>query len=236
MAKDIVPELLEKIVKDFNNRYKNNKDIATLLNKLNKRGVTYEEAHKYAIAIGDILSRVFKVNLSSKILPDGRMYFNIGERIVGSTLTNNYNLVSDYTTEIQNILNEEAGLGIKAKVPEINQDRINGIVNRLDSELNFDDIKWILDEPVVNFTQSVVDDFVEVNSGFHENLGMKPKIIRTTTGDCCDWCANLAGTYDYNEVKSGNSDVFRRHEYCRCTIEYIPGDGTIQNVKDKTWR
>ncbi len=172
MAKDIVPELLEKIVKDFNNGYKNNKEIATLLNKLNKRGVTYEEAHKYATEIGDILSRVFKVNLSSEILTDGRMYFNIGERIVGSTLTTNYNLVSDYTTEIQNILNEEAGLGIKAKVPDINQDRINGIVNRLDSELDFDKVKWILDEPIVNFTQSVVDDFVEVNSGFHENLGM----------------------------------------------------------------
>lgn len=33
---------------------------------------------------------------------------------------------------------------------------------------------------------------------------------------------------------SGNN-VFRRHKYCRCLVEYDAGDGTKQNVHTKRW-
>lgn len=31
------------------------------------------------------------------------------------------------------------------------------------------------------------------------------------------------------------ADVYRRHERCRCRVEYDPGDGRRQNVWDKKW-
>ena len=31
-------------------------------------------------------------------------------------------------------------------------------------------------------------------------------------------------------------DVFRRHDFCRCVVEYTPGDGKWQNVYNKKWK
>ncbi len=65
-------------------------------------------------------------------------------------------------------------------------------------------------------------------------MGLKPKIIRRTTFKCCEWCDNLAGTYTYPDVPS---DVYRRHENCRCTVIYDPADGskTVQDMRSKKW-
>lgn len=160
------------------------------------------------------------------------MYYNIANRVITPTLTDNYNLVSDVTSEIQTSLNEAAGIGIKAVKPELNQDRIDGIINRISSEDNYDDVSWILDEPVKNFSQSIVDDFVKANAEFHAKAGLQPKIVRKLAGNCCKWCSRLAGTYTYPDVPK---DVYRRHERCRCTVNYYPVDGKIQNVHTKQW-
>lgn len=161
------------------------------------------------------------------------MYYNIANRVITPTLTDNYNLVSDVTSEIQTSLNEAAGIGIKAVKPELNQDRIDGIINRISSEDNYDDVSWILDEPVKNFSQSIVDDSVKANAEFHAKAGLQPKIVRKLAGNCCKWCSILAGTYTYPNVPK---DVYRRHERCRCTVNYIPINGKVQNVWTKEWR
>lgn len=155
------------------------------------------------------------------------MYYNIANRVITPTLTDNYNLVSDVTSEIQTSLNEAAGIGIKAVKPELNQDRIDGIINRISSEDNYDDVSWILDEPVKNFSQSIVDDSVKANTEFHAKAGLQPKIVRKLAGKCCEWCTKLAGTYSYPDVPK---DVYRRHENCVCVLDYIPQKGKIQNI------
>jgi len=68
------------------------------------------------------------------------------------------------------------------------------------------------------------------NAEFHYKSGMSPKIIRKETGKCCKWCKNLVGTYRYPDVPK---DVYRRHQNCRCTVEYIPKKGVRQDVHTK---
>ena len=88
------------------------------------------------------------------------------------------------------------------------------------SDDSFENVQWVFDEPIKNFTQSVVDDTVKANVDFQYKLGMQPKIIRKSTGNCCDWCEALVGEYDYpDEVPK---DVYRRHKFCRCTVEHRP--------------
>lgn len=130
------------------------------------------------------MSQSFAKNLSSEVLPAGKMYYNIADRILNSTSGKNYELISDYTKYVQTKLNREVGLNIKAINPSVNQGKIDGIVNRIAMEDNYDDIAWILDEPVVNFSQSVVDDIIKANADFHNKLGLKPKIERISTGKC----------------------------------------------------
>ena len=230
---DIAPELLKKIQADFQSEFDKSKMISGLYAKVRDGTATYQEANDFAIEVGEILAGAYKNNLSADVLPDGKMYYNIAQRIINPTMENNYNLITDVTNQVQQSLNEAANIGIKPITPELNHDRIDGIINRVSSEDNFDDVAWILDEPVKNFSQSIVDDSIHENAEFHSKAGMSPKIVRKLAGGCCDWCRAVAGTYSYPDVPK---DVYRRHQRCRCTVNYHPGDGKVQNVHSKLWK
>lgn len=113
---------------------------------------------------------------------------------------------------------------------------MKGIIDRVSDSEVFDEIKWILDEPIVNFSQSIVDDTVKVNADFHFKNGFTPKIIRQTRGKCCAWCEKLVGVYEYEKVKDTGNDVFRRHRHCDCTVEYVPDKHRKQNIHSKKWQ
>lgn len=228
--KDIAPELLEAIESEFADSVLQSKTIQRLQKLIDTGTATYAEANDYAIEVGEILATAFKNHLSSDVLPNGRMYYNIAERILSPTLGHNHELISDTVMKIQADLNKAAGLGIMSIQPPLNQDRIKGIIDRVSSEEHFDDIAWILQEPVVNFSQSIVDDSIKVNADFHSRSGLSPKIIRKSTGKCCDWCNAVVGTYSYPDVPK---DVYRRHRFCKCTVDYDPGDGKRRNVHTK---
>lgn len=229
---DIAPELLERIRQDFNNAYTNSEKITSLLAKVKAGRATYAEANEYAVELGEILASAYNKNITSAVLPDGQMYYNIAKRIIEPTMSNNYNLIADISMQVQKSLNETAGIGIKAIRPELNSDRIDGIVNRISSEA-FENVKWLLNEPVKNFSQSVIDDSIKANSEFQGKAGLTPRIVRKLSGECCEWCARLAGKYTYPDVPP---DVYRRHQRCRCTVDYDPGSGKVQNVHSKQWK
>lgn len=231
--KDIAPDLLKAIQDDFKERVKTNAKVRNALKAMKSKNATFKDANSFAETIGDILAESFKKNIRSELLPDERMYYNIAERVVGESLKNNYNLVSEYSADVQTLLNRKANLGLKGIKPQYNADKAKGIINRISSEEKYEDISWILEEPVTNFTQSIVDDTIKRNAEFQYKAGLKAKIIRKSTGHCCDWCEELAGEYEYPDVPK---DVYRRHRFCRCTVEYEPGNGRRQNVHSKKWR
>lgn len=232
MVEDVVPGLLKQIKTDFERGQLSSSTIKGLLDKLGQKQANYLDANDYAIEIGGILSKVLGSSLSNDTLPDGKMYYNIANRLLNETLGRNYELVSDYASEIQKNLNQEAKIGLAVQHPELNQDRIDGLVNRLSSEESFDKVSWLLGEPIVNFTQSIVDDSIRKNAEFHAKAGLSPKIVRRESGNCCDWCKEVAGTYTYPKVPK---NVYRRHQRCRCTVDYHPGNGKKQNVWTKKW-
>lgn len=232
MVEDVVPGLLKQINTDFERGQLSSSTIKGLLDKLGQKQANYLDANDYAIEIGGILSKVLGSSLSNDTLPDGKMYYNIANRILNETLGRNYELVSDYASEIQKNLNQEAKIGLAVQHPELNQDRIDGLVNRLSSEESFDKVSWLLGEPIVNFTQSIVDDSIRKNAEFHAKAGLSPKIVRRESSNCCDWCKEVAGTYTYPKVPK---NVYRRHQRCRCTVDYHPRNGKKQNIWTKKW-
>ena len=229
---DIVTGLLEKIQKDFFESAENNPELKRLLLLLTNGKANFIDAHEFAVSLGRLISEALQQNISSAVLPDGKMYYNIAERILNDVLGTNHRMVSSYAMRVQETLNKEAGIGLKSIQAPINQARIDSLINRLAYENTFDDVSWILGEPVVNFSKNVVDKHIQVNADFHYNAGLKPKIIRSTDGNCCAWCSKIAGVYAYPNV---NKDVFRRHDRCNCTVDYHPGDGKKQNVWSKKW-
>ena len=70
--KDIAPELLERIRADFR----------ALLGDAKPAADTYAAAADYAELVGSALAEAFRRNLTADALPDGRLYWNIADRVV----------------------------------------------------------------------------------------------------------------------------------------------------------
>lgn len=229
---DIAPELLDKIRESFRRNIEQNQQAAALLKQIEAGNATYAKAGDYAYEIGAALADAFAAHLSSAVLPDGKMYQNIAEKVVEPLLKENHDLVSAAAVQVQQALNEAAGIGLKAQTVELNTDRVQGIVRKVANAPAFDDVAWALNEPVKTFSQAVVDDTLKKNVEFQDKAGLRPKIIRRAEFKCCEWCSQMEGTYTYPDVPE---DIYRRHERCRCVVEYDPGSGKRQNIHTKKW-
>lgn len=232
MDNDIVPSLVEKIKKDFSEQTINSQKLKSVFSLLKNSKATYKNVNEFAIEIGEILANVLDSNVNVGVLPDGKMYFNIADRLLNETLKNNYDLISNFAIDVQEQLNKEAGIKIRGQKPDFNQDRVNGLVNKIAVADDFNEVKWVLGEPIVNFSQSVVDDVIKANVEFHAKSGLRPRITRTLVGHACGWCKKLAGSFDYYDLPD---DIYRRHERCKCIVEYKPSDGRKQNIWSKAW-
>lgn len=226
MNKDIVPGLLEEIKKAFLNKSRESRMLQDKLFALRNNKASYKDANEFAEELGEILADTFKDKIKTEDLPDGKMYYNIAQRIIDPNMHMTYDMVGDYSKEVQALLNQEAGISIKALKADLNQDRIDKIVEKVCSYDSYDDGKWLLDEPMVNFSQSIVDDTIKKNADLHYQAGLSPKIERYTNGKCCDWCDKLAGIYNYEDVKNTGNEVFRRHRHCDCLVIYDPKNGS----------
>ncbi|VNT15803.1 gp35 [Streptococcus pneumoniae] len=233
MENDVLPGILQEVQERFERDFGKSEIVRNAFATLKAKKTTYKTANEFAIEIGDILSKALGTSLSADKLPDGKMYYNIAQRLLTDVLGRNHELVSDYARDVQKNLNDEAKIGLKVQVPELNLDRIAGIVNRFSSEDNFEDVSWLLGEPIVNFTQSIIDDTIRKNAEFHAKTGLVPTISRHSTRRCCKWCDSLVGNYIYGEEPA---NFYRRHQHCTCVIDYHPKNGKVQNSWTKKIR
>lgn len=235
MDKDIVPALLEAIQKDFDNGHATSKQIQQLLSLLAEDKATYLQANNYAVEVGKLLSKVLKNKVTADALPNGKMYFNIAEKLFSATLKNNYDLITDYSSKVQSKVNNDAGIRLKAQTPKLNQDRVDGLIKAAANAKDFEEISRLLGDPIVNFSQSVVDDTIKANAEFLDKAGFKSKIKRIAVGRACKWCRNLEGVYDYPHTPE---EIYHRHENCRCRVDYFPNGKRSrykQNVHSKKY-
>lgn len=232
MENDVLPSILQEVQERFERDFGKSEIVRNAFATLKAKKATYKTANEFAIEVGEILSKALGASLSADKLPDGKMYYNIAQRLLTDVLGRNHELVSGYARDVQKNLNDEAKIGLKVQVPELNLDRIAGIVNRFSFEENFEDVSWLLGEPIVNFTQSIIDDSIRKNAEFHHQSGLQPEIVRKSYFHCCEWCQEVQGIYKYPRVPK---DVYRRHQHCRCTVDYDPKSGKTQNVWTKKW-
>ena len=212
---DIVPELLQKIKKDFAKALKGRTII-----ELKEQAIdsdSYEDAEKYADEVGKILSECLRRYVVAEELPDGKMYYNIASRIMSALLLDEHNEAIEVAEQVQENINARGGIGLKAITGQFNSDRAKGIIERLALAEGIEEISWIFDEPIKNFAMAAVDDTAKQNADFQSEVGLKPIIIRTAEANCCPWCSALAGTYESDKAPA---DVWKRHENCRCVINY----------------
>lgn len=232
MNDDIVPGLLKRIKQEFEVGVIDSKIIQKAIDELSKGKADFKTVNHYARELGNILSVALQKNITIDTLPNGQLHFNIIDRILNDTLKENFRLINDFSNDVESLLNQKANIHLAVKHPKISQDRIDGLVKKMLEYETFKEAQWLLGPSIVNFSQSVADDFIKTNVDFHAKTGLKPKIRRSVVGKCCDWCEQKAGTYDYPVP----NDVYLRHRNCDCLVEYFPGNGRVQNSHTKTWR
>ena len=232
-VKDIVLGVYNEIEKSFDLKTKESNIIKNKLKALKNKKANYKDANEFAVEIGNILADTFQDKIKTGDLPDGKMYYNIAKRLIEPNMVRNHDLVSEYSKEVQSLLNKQANISIQEQKADLNQDRIDKLVDKITRYDSYEDGKRLLNEPVINFTQAVVDETIKKNANLHYKNGLTPKIIRKEHGKCCDWCKEIVGTYSYPDVPE---DIYRRHRYCRCTVDYYSGDGKRQDVWSKKWK
>ncbi|MCD8207091.1 MAG: hypothetical protein LUD72_04045 [Bacteroidales bacterium] len=237
MAADVGIELYEKITADLTSLVNHDPEITRLFKKVTLGTATHVDTHNYATRLGELTTEVLQKYLNAGNLPNGTLYYNIAESTVGQVLLDNYGRVNGFGGEIQDILNQEAGLGLKSVPGEYNSGRIHDLVSNIANCDELDHARELLGEPIVNTTQSYADALVKANADFHYECGLTPIIRRAAHPDCCKWCAALEGVYQYPLEE--DSDVYHRHENCRCVTTYHPSEGKhrgqAQDVWTKTW-
>ena len=186
--------------------------IGVLWARLHEKGAGYKEAHDYALRVGTVTGQVLK-----KYQPEDLSEWDLDDLIPG-TLGLNHAMVATACTEAQKNLNLKARVGIRPQVPKFDGNRAFGLVEAVRKR---GEIGPLFYDQLTNFDQNVVDQAIKDNADVQSGAGLHPKIVRTAEAHCCKWCDDLAGTYDYDDVRATGDPVWARHDNCRCLIEYV---------------
>ena len=177
---------------------------------------TYAIASEYAAHVGDALARVLRANAPVEDISEWDI-----EDLIPKSLGLDHQMVTGACQRVQEALNEDAGLGIRFQAPGFDSSRAYGIVTELRNNPEFVNIQDTFYDQLVNFSQNVVDEAIRDNARVLSGAGIESKVIRVAEFRACPWCRAIAGTYDYEDVKATGNDVWRRHENCRCTIDFV---------------
>lgn len=226
-------EIVRGIIEKYDAGNQEDAALASLIRKIREGKATYGDVERLASQTGTRAGQLIAAQLA-ELAVDGRVTDEQARALLMGMTRHNYDIVSGAAADVQERLNQRAGLGLKAVRPEFNQDRVEGLIIEVVGKEDVPAFRKTLTQQVENVSMATVDDSVKVNAKAHYNAGLLPKIKRVTDGKCCEWCNKLAGVYDYYQVNNTGNDVFRRHANCGCQVLYDPADGTKwQDVHSK---
>lgn len=239
MAEDVAPALYEKIRTEIENALRTDRKAVSIQKKVDNGTATHVDTEEYALRVGKVSSNALLKNLDSEDLPDGKLYYNIADRVIGQTMRDNLDRVNNIGRPIQAALNANAKIGLSPMGGKMNWDRLDTLISDIANCEELDTARELLGEPIVNMTQGFADNLIKQNADTQYKVGLRPTITRTAEAGCCEWCANLAGRYSY-PLSEEDEEVYHRHENCRCIVSYDPGKGDVhtgqlQDVWSKEW-
>ena len=131
---DIVPETLGQIQEEFKRQFQKDPTVKRIYKRMKNGTVDYADANEFSIRLGEILSEALRKFITADTLPEGRMWYNIASRIMEPTLTTNYSLISQVCRYAQEAVNKKSGLSLQAITPALNQNKIDGFIDKLSSD------------------------------------------------------------------------------------------------------
>lgn len=228
----------EAVAKEYAEGLTRSRTISDFARKMAAGTATHIDTHALAEACGETASRALIKTLTPEAV-GAVMERELAAVTVDPVLRANYSIVTSAGAEVQRRLYKKAGFGLDAQTPELDADRLQGIIDKL-CEGEYINTRRFVGEPIVNFTEHVVDALVRRNAEFQTRAGFEPYVSRILAPGCCDWCAAVAGRVPWSKQPAG---MWRRHEYCRCVMDYNPEKvvsrgvlaGSASEMNSKKW-
>lgn len=206
----------EDIKEPFLTALNNDRRASYLIKEIEAGRGTYEMASEYAARVGDNLAKVLRARAPLVSIDEWDI-----DNLIPKSLGLDHSIVTYACENVQEGMNKNAGLGIKFQAPEFDSNRAYGLVTELRDNPEFTNIEASFYDQLANFSQNIVDEAIRDNAGIMARAGVRSMIIRTAESGACPWCEEVAGVYDYDDVRFAGEDVWRRHENCRCTINFV---------------
>lgn len=131
MAKDIVPELWEKIETTFDSKVRMDPAIKVFNTKVENGTAEGKDTFQYTQRLGEHASSTLSLYITSENMPEGKIHWNIATRTVLPLLRKVHRMVNDAAVAVQIIEDEKNGIGIKPVEIVFPEDRINDLLNKL---------------------------------------------------------------------------------------------------------
>ena len=222
-------DILDIMRKEFQRRIRSDPELKEIRDLISA-GAEYPTAEKYATRAGQLLSEVMKEYISPDLFSQiGKIEPSELAHYITPMLNQGYDYVSAASMAVQRFMNSKFGIGLEAVASEFDHSAAMNIVAKMCGYDNFEDSLFMLDEPVIQNMMNVVTDTMHETLQEQSDFGLETAVIRTAEHGACPWCRRLAGAYEYSDVADKGSDVWRRHNDCRCEITY--DYETVQNYR-----
>lgn len=201
---------------EFKEWLNNDEKCQHLWDKAVEKRANFQDADYYSIRVG---------NWWSKRLVEEYGTQDYSEFIseIEKSYKKSYSESAYYAKNVQKIVNEEAGIGMKPLEPAVDKSRLEHLITKLVDE----DAAFLLGaEAVENFTRSAVTDTIQANARIHKKAGLHAYIERIGGAGCCSWCNSVSGKFEYGDEPD---DFFRVHKGCTCHFKYTPSKGMVEN-------
>lgn len=227
------PEALYQDISKTLKRLSNeNAELVRLANRIRDGTAKAADAHRFSVIWGELTSQAARTHVTPANFAEFGWEFSDGA--IKPVLLDNFRRVTSNAAAVQKVIDQAEGVGLMPITPETPEGRIGALCHALgDYSNDWQRIITLLDDPLINLVQSFNDDFVEANAKFRSEAGMESRIVRTAEAGACDWCRELEGSYLYPGDVPKN--VFRRHDFCRCTVTYQSGRSRYNVWNKKQW-
>lgn len=220
-------EIYQRLRKQLDDALNADKRLANIAEKIKRKQAALADTAEYSEIVANHIAAVLQAAVGDIRSPLGK------ELVCRELLRDHYAAINDVLGTVQAIVDEQREIHIRPQQAAFPAERVQKVAHALeDPTVSLDTIRRRANAPVANVAKSFHDDYIQANAKFRAEAGLKCWIVRTTDGNCCKWCTQVAGRYEYG---SEPGDVYRRHDNCGCTTVYENGRQRQDVWSKKKW-
>lgn len=200
--------------------------LVKLRRKIESGKADFNDTFRYSDRAAKLLGEIF-----ARRLPD--IPADEREAICVAILHDRYTDINALCDRVQRMMDEAAGLHLNPQHAPFPEERAHTIgASTADQTKPLETQQRRAEGAAATATRAMHDDRMEAEADTRSRLGLQCYITRLTDGNCCPWCNDVAGRYEYGEEPE---NIYQRHDNCSCTVTYECGRMRQDVWSKRTW-